>query len=206
MENCGDRKEFLTKSKLDNREFELTLNLVLDGSDRKRKYRLAIIDSQYKLVIDSLIIKRSNKKEIKDFVTDCLLNLNDETIENVTSEISRRMSENEVPVFKNEVEISDIQLLKKISDFVRNGEVAYSVDFDKHGNVRINKDIFSDIIKEITGEAREKQFLQFLIDNDLLLHNPGRKDLGVNANQDNPVYYRAYCFKDYYSLFEEGVA
>lgn len=203
MKNISGRKELITKSVLGNREYELTLNLILNGSDRKRKYRLAVIDSKDKLVIDSQIVKRSRIKEINDFVTDCQLNLNDETIKNVVEDIQTRMSNNEAPILENIVEISDKQLLKEISDFVKQYKIANSVDYDKNRNIRISKEKFPDIIKDITGEAREKQFLHFLIDNNLLIHNQGRRDLAVNVSQNNPVYYRAYCFKDYYTLFEE---
>lgn len=175
------------------------LSLIKYSSDSKAPtYLLAFHDTETKFICDSVRFKASQeKKMVVPFLTDRRCGMDDDKLKAVIKAVHEKILNDDVIEKWDKTELSDIQLYKEVCQYVHDNTVPYNIDFDKHGNIRICKDKFPDLIGDVCGDkSRCKAFITFLKNNELLLFNKNRTDLQINSTKKNPFSYRAVCFKD----------
>lgn len=153
-------------------------------------------------VLDSIKLRRSKVKEAYDFIYDCALNLNKEEYDNTKKELDSFL---EKPTIRHDykTKLSNIEIWQKLCDYVKEYEVPNITDYDNDGKVRIEKEKFASIIKEIVGMAYHKEMVQFFLDSGYLKTGSDRVCVYVNKSDTCPRGYRAYIFEDYYKIVIE---
>ena len=156
-------------------------------------------------VLDSIKLRRSQKKEAQNFIFDCALNLDNTQYGAVKTYLESFL---EKPTIRHDYKtrLSNIEIWQKLCDYVKEYKVPNITDYDKDGRIRIEKEKFDSIIKEITGIAYHKQTIQFLLDSGYLKTGSDRVCVYVNKSDTCPRPYRAHIFEDYYKVVGKGVA
>lgn len=196
MKKYIENFDLLRESTVNSVKYQLRLAMVEDGSI-ERKFKIIEVEDLTYIVTRSVMFKRSNyKTKVEQFVQDSLLNLSDKEIDEVMETVKAKMVSKEIKCIKTLIENSKWEVYENLCDYVREHEIEIITEI-KDGYIRIWDYISEDILKEISEAVSLEDMLNFLVDNNLLKHDKGRKKVHISKSKRNPEQGWAYCFKDY---------
>ena len=188
--------DLLKKSTVNEADYELRLAMVEDGSV-ERKFKIIEIETLTSIVNRSVMFKRSNYKgRVKQFVEDSLLNLDDKEVEEVMKTVQEKIVSKKVAYIKDLIAENKMEIYKDLCDFIREHKVEIITE-NKDNHIRIWEDALEGILKELSVNISLDEMIDFLRDNNLLVHDEGRKKVHINKSRSNPKAGWAYSFKDY---------
>lgn len=188
--------KLLKDSEVLGEKYELRIAMIEDGS-QERKFKMIEVEVEDQMVNRSIQFKRSTDKEkIKNFVEDSSLNLEDKEVDDVMDLINKSMTNKELYCLKDMIRGNKMLVYKEMCKLVKEKEIEIIIE-KKDGNIRIWEWIMEDILKELTNDISLPEMISFLSDNNLLVHDVGRKKVHISKSSANPTPGWAYCFKDY---------
>lgn len=198
-------REYCELFKIKNDGKELILGVAMVSHTKGGRQDLSLVVHDGLCVLDSIKTRRSKVKEAHNFIYDCALNPNDIQFGLIKTRLEGFLKQPTVQ-HNYKTRLSNIEIWKELCDYVKEYQVPNITDFDKDGRVRIEKEKFQAVIKDIVGTAYHKEVVQFLLDSGYLKTGSDRECVYVNKSDTCPRGYRAYIFDNYYDVVGKGVA
>lgn len=184
---------------------KLTLGVAMVSYTKGGRQDLSLVVHDGLCVLDSIKTRRNKIKEAHNFIYDCALNPDATQFKSIKTDLKEFLDQPTVQ-HNYKTRLSNIEIWKELCDYVKVCQVPNITDFDKDGRVRIEKEKFQAVIKDIVGTAYHKEVVQFLLDSGYLKTGSDRECVYVNKSDTCPRGYRAYIFDNYYDVVGKEVA